>query len=265
MMKLKTALSIAILLGLSSHAFSAALPRSSGADPRVQEIFYNANNVTIIKVKEGVATLIQLEDDEFIDGNNSATGMGLGDPLAWNVSVRGNNIFLRPIAQQPDTNIALVTNKRTYAIQLTSSGEGQPTYLLRYTYPKKPEPVKQTVFLGKNKIDIPCLDGGKINNVYQFKGSKELTPSGIWDNGEFTCFKWNNATDLPVVYRVLPDGKEQLVNYHMDKNVMVVHEISPQFVLRLGQSVMDVKTMHTIQRGYNYSGTTTGEKLVERQ
>ncbi|WP_276525291.1 hypothetical protein, partial [Shigella sonnei] len=24
--------------------------------------------------------------------------------------------------------------------------------------------------------------------------------------------------DLPVVFRILPDGKEQLVNYHMDKN-----------------------------------------------
>ncbi|WP_258086629.1 TrbG/VirB9 family P-type conjugative transfer protein [Xenorhabdus bovienii] len=264
-MKMKTALSIAVLLGLSSQSFSAALPRSSGADPRVQEIFYNPNNVTIVKVKEGVATLIQFEVDEFIDGDSSATGMGLGDPLAWNVSVRGNNIFLRPIAQQPDTNIALVTNKRTYAIQLASSGNGEPTYLLRYNYPKKPEPVKQTVFLGKSKIDLPCFDGGRINNRYQVRGDMTLKPSGLWDNGEFTCLKWNNATDLPVVYRVLPDGKEHLVNYHMDKNVMVVHEVSPKFVLRLGQSVMDVKTDHNIKRGYNYNGTTTGEKLVERK
>ncbi|HAT5579040.1 TrbG/VirB9 family P-type conjugative transfer protein [Proteus mirabilis] len=264
-MKMKTALSIVVLLGVSSQAFSAAIPRSSGADPRVQEILYNPNNVTVVKVKEGVATLIQLEEDEFIDGDSSATGMGLGDPMAWNVSVRGNNIFLRPIAEQPDTNIALVTNKRTYAIQLASSNNSEPTYLLRYTYPKKPEPVKQTVFLGKPKIDIPCFDGGKVNVNYQIRGDMTLKPSGIWDNGEFTCLKWNNATDLPVVYRVLPDGKEHLVNYHMEKNVMVVHEVSPQFVLRLGQNVMNVKTNHTIQRGYNYNGTTTGEKLVERK
>ncbi|HHR6469886.1 TPA: TrbG/VirB9 family P-type conjugative transfer protein [Providencia alcalifaciens] len=264
-MKMKTALSIAVLLALSSQSFGAAMPRSSGADPRVQEIFYNPNNVTIVKVKSGVTTLIQLEEDEFIEGENTATGMGLGDPLAWNVSVRGNNIWLRPIAEQPDTNIAMVTNKRTYSIQLSSSGTGEPTYLMRYTYPKKPEPVKQTVFLGKSKVETPCFDGGKVNVNYQVRGDITLKPSALWDNGEFTCFKWNNATDLPVIYRVLPDGKEQLVNYHMDKNVMVVHEVSPQFVLRLGQSVMDVKTNHNIQRGYNYNGTTTGEKLVERK
>lgn len=262
-MMTKTFLIAALSLAVSSSVYAAAVPRSSGADQRVQEVMYNPNNVTVVKVKSGVATLIQMEQDEFLSGDE--TGMGLGDPLAWNVSVRGNNIFLRPIADQPDTNIALVTNKRTYAIQLSSAGTGTPTYIMRYIYPKKPEPIKQTVFLGKNDIKLPCFDGGKINNVYQVRGSQNIKPNGIWDNGEFTCFKWNNASDLPVVYRVLPDGKENLVNYHMDKNVMVVHEVSDNFVLRLGNSVMDVKTDHTINRGYNYKGTTTGETLTERK
>ncbi|HED3891547.1 TPA: TrbG/VirB9 family P-type conjugative transfer protein [Morganella morganii] len=260
---MKRIITLAVSAAISFQAYSAAVPRSSGADARVQEIMYNPNNVTVVKVKSGVATLIQLEQDEFLEGDY--TGMGLGDPLAWNVSVRGNNIFLRPVAEQPDTNIGLVTNKRTYSIQLTDSGEGQPTYIMRYVYPKKPEPVKQTVFLGKSKIDIPCFNGGKVNVDYEVKGDKSLTPSAIWDNGEFTCFKWKNTNDLPDIKRVLPDGSEQLVNVHMDKNVMVVHEVSPQFILRLGKSVMDVKTDHIIKRGYNYNGTTTGEKLTERQ
>ncbi|MBC3997481.1 TrbG/VirB9 family P-type conjugative transfer protein [Morganella morganii] len=260
---MKRIITLAVSAAISFQAYSAAVPRSSGADARVQEIMYNPNNVTVVKVKSGVATLIQLEQDEFLEGDY--TGMGLGDPLAWNVSVRGNNIFLRPVAEQPDTNIGLVTNKRTYSIQLTDSAGAQPTYIMRYVYPKKPEPVKQTVFLGKSKVDIPCFNGGKVNVEYEVKGDKSLTPSAVWDNGEFTCFKWTNAVDLPVIYRVLPDGKEQLADYHMDKNVMVIHTVSPRFVIRLGQSVMDVKTDHTIQRGYNYKGTTTGEQLTERQ
>lgn len=259
----KSIVALSLSLAFSSAVYAAAIPRSSGADLRVQEITYNPNNVTQVKVKSGVATLIQLESDEYLSGDE--TGMGLGDPLAWNVSVRGNNLFLRPIAEQPDTNIALVTNKRTYAIQLTSAGTGTPTYIMRYIYPKAPVPVKPTVMLGKNTIKLPCFDGGKINNAYQVRGSQSVKPNGIWDNGEFTCFKWNNASDLPVVYRVLPDGKENLVNYHMDKNVMVVHEVSDNFVLRLGSSVMDVRTSHNINRGYNYKGTTNGETLLERK
>lgn len=259
----KTTLAISLSLMFSTVVYAAAIPKSSGADDRVQEITYNPNNVTIVKVKSGVATLIQLESDEFLIGNQS--GMGLGDPLAWNVSVRGNNLFLRPIAKQPDTNIALVTNKRTYSIDLISAGTGTPTFIMRYIYPKAPVSVKPTVFLGKSTIKQPCFDGGKINTTYQVKGSQNIKPNVIWDNGEFTCFKWNNASDLPVVYRVLPDGNENLVNYHMDKNVMVVHEVSNNFILRLGNSVMAVRTDHNINRGYNYKSTTTGEKLLERK
>ncbi|WP_353747586.1 TrbG/VirB9 family P-type conjugative transfer protein, partial [Shigella sp. FJ200801] len=62
---------------------------------------------------------------------------------------------------------------------------------------------------------------------------------------------------------ILPDGKEQLVNYHMDKNIMVVHEISPAFVLRLGGEVMEVRTNRHIPRTWNDSGTLTGETRVE--
>lgn len=259
---------IPFLIGslLSSYSYAAAIPRSSGADARVQEIMYNENNVTVIKIKTGVATLIQLESDEYLVGDE--TGMGLGDPLAWNVSVRGNNIFLRPIAEQPDTNIVVVTNKRTYSILLQNDegDKGSVTFILRYRYPKKPEPIviKPTVFLDKNPVSIPCVDGSLFNGSYEIKGSDSLKPSAIWDDGRFTCFKWNTAKDLPVVSRILPNGNEQLANYHMDKNVMVIHEVSPEFILRLGESVMNVKTQHNVQREYNYKATTTEFKRVEK-
>ena len=249
---------------LASYTYAAAIPRSSGADARVQEILYNENNVTVVKVKIGVATLIQLESDETLLGDD--TGMGLGDPLAWNVSVRGNNIFLRPVAEQPDTNIVVVTSKRTYSILLQTTETDSATFILRYRYPKKIEQIsiKPTVFVDKKNIAIPCVDGSLFNGFYETKGSEAIKPSAIWDDGRFTCFKWNTAKDLPVVSRVLPNGKEQLANYHMDKNVMVIHEISPEFILRLGENVMNVKTHHNVEREYNSKATTTPFKRVEK-
>ncbi|HGJ5878408.1 MAG TPA: TrbG/VirB9 family P-type conjugative transfer protein [Arsenophonus nasoniae] len=249
-----------MLLLFSYEALAVVIPKSSGLDPRVQEVFYQPDNVTVVKVKEGIATLIQLENDEVVDGD--AAGMGLGDPLAWNVSVRGNNIFLRPIAEQPETNIALVTNKRTYSILLRSAGQSAPTFLMRFRYP--PKPVVPNVLTGKTRQERSCTDGGWVNLAYQVKGSENLTPDAVWDDGIFTCIKWNNARDLPVVYRLLPDGKEQLVNYHMNKNIMVLHDVAAQFVMRLGQSVMNLRTEHTLKRRYNQKGTTTKQRLQER-
>lgn len=222
-------------------------PRSLGLDPRVQQIKYNPNNVVVVGVKDGIATLIQLEEDEEVAGD--ATGMGIGDPMAWNINVRGNNIFLRPVAEQPDTNISLVTNKRTYSIQLKYKDKN-PTYILKYAYDKPP---KDPLPIFKNKvIKMPCTDA-VFNGSYQVKGSEHLKPTSIWDDGIFTCFRWYNNNDLPVVYRVLPDGKEQLVNFHMDEDtgVMVVHEVANEFVLRLGDEVMNARTMKKLIRPYN--------------
>lgn len=256
----KSTLALLLLSVFSGAVNSAAIPRSSGADARVQEILYDENNVTVVKVKQGTATLIQLEKGEYLKGDY--TGMGLGDPLAWNVSVRGNNIFLRPIADEPDTNIALVTNRRTYSVLLSSAGKGHPTYVMRYVYPVEPDPISKSNKIRDKKLP-PCFDGDVINTRYKVKGSDSLKPSAIWDNGEFTCFKWSSSVDLPVVYRVLADGSENLVNYSMDENVMVVHDVSPDFILRLGNSAMAVKANYKVERGYNYKGTTNGEKLME--
>ncbi|WP_373694760.1 TrbG/VirB9 family P-type conjugative transfer protein [Edwardsiella tarda] len=62
--------------------------------------------------------------------------IGLGDPAAWKVSVREHSIFFRPVVEDnPNTNVTVVTNKRTYPLFLVSVDKN-PTYVLRYDYPK---------------------------------------------------------------------------------------------------------------------------------
>ncbi|EDQ2484879.1 haloacid dehalogenase [Salmonella enterica subsp. enterica serovar Oranienburg] len=260
-MKIKTLVIALLLSGVTVSAQAARLPASGGYDSRVQQIVYNPNDVTIVKTKAGVVTLIQLEEGEVVKSED--TGLGIGDPEAWNTAVRGSNIFLRPKAEQPDTNIAIVTNRRSYSVMLTTTDKN-PTYVLRYIYPKAPEPVKPNVMLGKSQVRYPCTEGNLVNGRYEVKGSQKVKPDALWDNGRMTCMRWNSATDLPVVFRVMPDGKEQLVNYHMDKNVMVIHEVSPGFVLRLGSEVMQVRTAGNVKRAWNANGTATGDVRVEK-
>lgn len=252
------------------------LPKASVLDSKIQEVVYDGHNVTIVKVKAGVATLIQLSDDEFIGGENLASGFAIGDPMAWDISIRQNNIFLRPKANQPDTNVVFTTNKRTYSVILSSVAEEEnPTFVLRYKYPqdealkakiKKQEQAKAWQEKQRAKVEnmaIPCTDGGWINTDYQVRGSSEIKPYHIWDDGIFTCFKWVGNKDLPAVYKQFPNSKkEQLTNYHMKKDVMIIHEVSKNFILRFGDYVMEVKTDRNVNRGFNSKGTTVPNQAL---
>ncbi|OCL19317.1 hypothetical protein A9G07_10070 [Gilliamella sp. wkB72] len=238
-----------LIFCISVSVFAEINPQRTRYDKRVQVVKYNRDDVTKISVKEGVSTLIQLDKSEVLTTNNA--GMGLGDPLAWNVSVRANNIFIRPIAKQPDTNVTLVTNKRTYILSLkTASSADNASWLVRFSYPENEVNEERTT---------PCSTSFMNWNYYK-KGDKELSPLAIWDDGRFTCMRFSSSKDLPIVYRVMEDGKEAITNTHLERDVMVIHEISNNFMLRLGDRVMAIKTNSSIPQSYNDDGTTTGEK-----
>ena len=88
------------------------------------------------------------------------------------VSVRDNTLFLRPKAEEPDTNVTVQTNKHIYPLYLISTTK-QPTYILRFNYPKPPSATVMT------EKPFPCTDGGIINGHYQLKGTNQFSLSGM--------------------------------------------------------------------------------------
>lgn len=237
---------------ISFSVFAEVTPQRTRYDKRIQIVKYNKDDVTKINVKEGISTLIQLEKNETLTTNNA--GMGLGDPLAWNVSVRANNIFIRPIAKQPDTNVTLVTNKRTYVFNLkTVATADNASWLVKFSYPEDKN------YSSEDNRPKPCSTSF-INWNYYKKGDKDISPIAVWDDGRFTCMRFSASNDMPIVYRVLNDGKEAITNTHLERDVMVIHEISNNFMLRLGNQVMAIKTNSSFPQTYNDDGTTTGEK-----
>lgn len=220
-------------------------------DHRIQTVNYNPDDVIKLKIKTGAVSLVQVSPNEEI------TSVALGDPLAWKVSVRNNSVFFRPVSiDSPDTNVAILTNKgRTYSLYLVSAAS--PTFVLRFKYPEK-----KTVFTPRF---IPCTDGGRINGTYFVRGDKSIFPYQIWDDGRFTCLRFNNKQPMPVLYYIDADGKENLVNYNMEKNTMVIHQVGDKFVLRYGHQVAELKTENIVNRSWNSKGTTTRQKRVEKK
>lgn len=247
---------LALAFGLSSAAvYAASTPQSSTYDSRIRDIMYNADDVVVIKGWVGASTLIKLEPGETVSDIPEA-GLSLGDAGAWTLAVRGSNIFLKPKVQrdeEPETNINLVTNKRTYSFRLElAAKEPQSYYQVRFKYPAPVVPYKAPV------VDRgPCSDGPKNLNYFMY-GDRSLAPVAAWDDGRFTCFRFPSSKAIPNVYRSDPDNEitEGMVAFHVKDDVLVVHEVAPEFRLRLGNSVLGVKTDSLVYAPFNRKNTT---------
>ena len=237
------------LLAVGLPASAAVTPKAQPFDSRVTLTKYNPEDVVRVRTKTGISTLIQLEKGEHISALDA--GIGIGDAEAWGLDVKGNNIFLKPIAPNPDTNLLITTNKgRTYSFQLVSSQ--YPHYIVKLAY-DKPKTSKD------NKRAIPCSDGN-MDFRYGKMGDDALAPQYMWDDGRFTCMKFTNNAELPVVYQVSRDGTESLVNYHIDKDTVIVHSVSNEFRLRLDKQVLGLYSDHAMSNGYNDKATSVNAK-----
>lgn len=235
-----------LLLTVSSVAYGGVIPKKENADHRITVVDYSPDDVIRVRTKLGITTLIQLGKNETILSNHS--GIGIGDKEAWDMSVKGSNIFLKPkTIEEPDTNLTVVTNKgRVYTFDLVSSA--LPYYIVKL----KHEEVKTSNDLSN---ETPCYDG-MINFDYVKWGDEELAPNYMWDDGRFTCLKFNKHAELPVAYQISTDGSESLINYSFRKDVMVIHSISKEFRLRLGEQVLGLRSEKAISSGYNEKATS---------
>jgi type IV secretion system protein VirB9 len=251
-------------------AACAAASAAPGEDARIRTVTYTPNQVFRIYTAIGNPTLIQFEDDESVDEGESGKGMiGIGDSTAWKVGPRGSNVMLKPAAKNPDTKLVIVTNKRTYAFEIVSvpkKSDISATLVMRFDYPDSR--ARAALAAGQKRAAVnerleQIADRGQANthrNVnYMMQGHTDIAPTFISDDGRFTFMRFDTSRELPVAYKVLPDGKEALTNFHMesDTGTMVVHETAAKFMLRYGSSVLALRNDGFNPDGkLNVSGTT---------
>lgn len=242
-----------LLMGLiPAVSCAVSIPKGSAKDGRIQTVMYNPDDVIHIHARIGEAVLIQLEDGELLTGDPTS-GLGMGDAAAWNLAARGNNLYMKPVASAPATNMLITTSKkRTYAFDLSLTGKKngkyvqKPTYILRFVYPDtaaykaRAEAQKQAKALEKLKA-AGHRPNARHNYNYWGKGDKTLAPTAAYDNGRFTYFSFDNGRELPLIYKVMDDGSEMLLNSHVDGDTVVIHETAKHFVLRLGKSVLGLE------------------------
>ena len=57
------------------------------------------------------------------------------------------------------------------------------------------------------------------------KGNKALAPTAAYDNGRFTYFSFDNGRELPLIYKVMADGTEMLLNSHVEGDTVVTMKL----------------------------------------
>lgn len=242
-------------------------------DSRVRNEVYDPDTVYPVYTAIGRASLIQFEDDESL-AVSPASLLGVGDADAWEIGVRGNNLVLKPKQRLPQTNIVVVTNKRTYALDLIPLPRGkQPTYVLRFVYPDSAAAKALAIAraAAKRAQITGAAKGEKvvINTEYVWRGENQLLrPTSAFDDGIFTRLVYNHGGELPLFYKVLPDGSEALINSNVDpadKATIVLHEVTRTVRVRLGTEVGEIINRAYVLPAVNNRGASEhGVVRVER-
>jgi type IV secretion system protein VirB9 len=243
-------------------SYALTIPHACGADTHVQCATYDANDAVQVSTVHGKTVLLQFEPGETIEDKGAGIG---GEPKAWAASANRNWIFLQPDQPHADTNLMIVTNRRTYTFALTTATRAHPaTWVLRFDYPdSRAQQAAQAARQAGKVATVLAGHGGaanqanaKANFAYSMRGNTELAPAALWDDGRFTYFQYPTGRDLARVFQLLPDGAEALTNFHMEGETLVVHAVAKGFVIRLGNAVLGIRNDAFAPAPYNARGTT---------
>jgi type IV secretion system protein VirB9 len=258
----KRVLPCLVALMLATTAHSAQVPDPSQGDPRIRYVNYDPNDVVVLYSRVGLSLLIQFEADEQL------VDMVGGDVDAWGAASTKarNGIFLKPAAVAPDTNIHVITTRRTYNFEVKLAPRGKSAYLtVRFRYPaalRAADAATKESDLIRTLLDAAAPTA---NRHYMVQGSSELAPIEAWDDGRTTFLRFRARSSIPAIYgaRGDDDSLEQLESQPMKDDVVQVQGVRRKLVLRIGRQVACV-----FNEGFNSNAagpaTNTASPYVKR-
>ncbi|NMU89780.1 TrbG/VirB9 family P-type conjugative transfer protein [Achromobacter ruhlandii] len=213
-------------------------PQSSPKDQRIRWTDYDPADVVQIDTTLGVATQIQLTDDE------DYVTHAFGDSAAYDFQQIGKHLLLKPIVEQADTNLVYITTKRNYSFLLKYAKQrnGREVFRVVLRYPET-DRTKSAAQADRERIQQDLAAGELAINWqnYTMSGDTDIGPEAAWDDGAQTWLRFAPGQDLPTVYFVDPDGNEVITNRHMDGDrTIVLQRTASRWHLRLGQKVLAI-------------------------
>ncbi len=254
----KPVFAAAIFAAMTSAAVLPAVPAM--ADTRLQERFYNPNEVVTIRGRTKVQATIQFGDDERIEN------VAVGDSTAWQITPnkRASLLFVKPLSPSAKTNMTVVTNKHTYLFDLVASPKNRPLYVLKFTYPEpevdpaeearlaaaadaaaNPRQSANALELQAARDPYAVADPARLNFNWESKGNAALLPARTYDDGEATFLTWPAGNAVPAILTRNADGQEGPVNFTIRGETVVVQDVPREIILRIGDESATLTNMGT--------------------
>ena len=231
--------SIGLCLLASSPAIAERIPRSGKADARIKTLTYHENDVYRLRGAYGYTTTIEFSEKEQIET------ISLGDSEAWQVipGSRKNLIYIKPLEQNAETNMTVLTSKRIYTFELAAAKASSPkagdlTFRVKFRYPEE-ETLELANFGSKAAGRYDPMQGADASNWnfdYSYAGPNSLRPKRVYDDGTFTYFEFKKPGMTPAIFSVDEEGNESIVNYNTEGSYMIVNSVGQQFTLRDGNA-----------------------------
>ena len=233
--------------------------RDEPADSRIRYVDYDKDHVVTIEAVVGVVVHVVLDPAE------TYVAHAFGDGKAWDFAYRLNHLFLKPVATDADSNLTVVTDKRSYhfALQLRTDGGAPPTYELAFRYRETPRRIREEA----RNFDLEEAfrkPPASPNLHYSMSGDTDIAPTNCWDDGQFTSFKFAGQVDLPAIYMVDADGRESVVDRHTtgpSNDIVVVHKVAAHWVLRLGGRALAIWNDAFSREGRKNETRTTSDDV----
>src|SRR5690606_27558756 len=101
-------LSLILLMCFALSGLADVVPKSLSDNKHIQVATYSPNAIYRVNAMQGFITAIQFGPDE------SVISVNIGDSSSWLVNVQSDIINLKPTADDPDTNMNVLTTRGTY-------------------------------------------------------------------------------------------------------------------------------------------------------
>jgi type IV secretion system protein VirB9 len=263
-------------LAVGAPAFALEYPKPGRLDSRIRTVPYEPGNVVDISTAPGAVMVVQFSSAERV------VNVAASDSAYLKARPSGNFLFFKPMAVLSPQPVVVLTRTedgklRRYDFEFETKqsklgADDDVDYTVVFTYPHEAylkrlaaeraararaekeaaaDRLKQTTAAMQNPYD------GARNYRYVARGDRGLAPASVWDNGYSTAFTFPQMQRIPALFRINPDGKEATADYSVHGSTVIAPGTASEWVLRDGQTVLDVYDL-----AYNPIGATPGTHTI---
>lgn len=171
----------------------------------------------------------------------------IGDTVSGEGAAARGHVLVKPITEDLSTNLIIITDRRAYHLELTSTPE---TYMasVSWNYPHDTLFALQRRNTVAKNAAAQVVDSGLNINALRFRyaisgDNPSWRPVRVFDDTNKVYIQFPDRLDqgeAPPLFVVGPDGENQLVNYRVRGTYYIVDRLFAAAELRLGTDPQQV-------------------------